>query len=233
MPNVHSYADDNHLYVSFSPADDTGQSDAIAAMEQCILVIRNWMCQNRLMLNKDKTEFLLIGTKQQLAKVNVQHIKVGNANIIPQPTVKDLGVLKSNLSVVNHSTKTSSAAFYYLYNIRRIRKYLTKEFIETLIHSFISSRLGYCNSLLYGIPACHPQKLQRVENAAAQLVYQESKFCHITPLFKSLHWLPVRYRIEFEILLVTFKAIHGFAPAYISDHISINHKGRYNLRSTS
>ena len=144
LPNVHSYADDNHLYVSFSPADDTGQSDAIAAMEQCILVISNWMCQNRLMLNEDKTEFLLIGTKQQLATVNVQHIKVGNVNIVPQPTVKDLGVwLDSNLSMVDHNTKTSSTAFYYiyLYNIRRIRKYLTKECTETLIYSFVSSRL--------------------------------------------------------------------------------------------
>ncbi|KAL9977211.1 hypothetical protein ACROYT_G014590 [Oculina patagonica] len=80
------------------------------------------MHDNKLLLNEDKTEFLLIGTKQQLAKVNTSHITVGNANIVPQSPVKNLGVwLDSNLSMVDHITKTSSAAFYHLYNIRRIR----------------------------------------------------------------------------------------------------------------
>ena len=110
---------------------------------------------------------------------------------------------------------------YHLYNIRRIRKYLTKECTETLIHAFISSRLDYCNSLLFGVPECHLHKLQRVQNAAARLVVQESRFCHITPLLKSLHWLPVKYRIVFKLLLITFKAIHGLAPAYISELISV------------
>ena len=53
----------------------------------------------------------------------------------------------------------------------------------------------------------------RVQNAAARLIFQESRFCHITPLLKSLHWLPVKYRIVFKIISITFKAIHGLAPA--------------------
>ena len=91
FPTVHCYADDNQLYVSFSPADETGQSDAIAAMESWT-VIRNWMYENRLLMNETKTEFLLIGTKQQLAKVNVDNLKVGNADIVPHSPVKNLGV---------------------------------------------------------------------------------------------------------------------------------------------
>ncbi|KAL9971605.1 hypothetical protein ACROYT_G017789 [Oculina patagonica] len=122
LPSVHCYADDTQLYISFSPADETGHSDAIAAIERCIQVIRSWMHDNKLLLNEDKTEFLLIGTKQQLAKVNISHITVGNANIAPQSPVQNLGVwLDSNLSMVDHITKTSSSAFYHLYNIRRIR----------------------------------------------------------------------------------------------------------------
>ena len=131
----------------------------------------------------------------------------------------------------NHITKTCSAAFYYLCNIRKIRKYLTKERTETLIHVFISSRLDYCNSLLFGVPECHLHKLQRVQNAAARLIFQESRFCHITPLLKSLHWLPVKYRIVFKIILITFKAIHGLAPAYISELISVRDTRRYDFRS--
>ena len=121
----------------------------------------------------------------------------------------------------DHITKTSSAAFYYLYNIRRIRKYLSKECIETLIHAFISSRLVYCNSLLYGLPAYQIQKLQRVQNSAARLVFQESQFCLITPFLRALHWLPVSYQIAFKIILLTFKAIHKLAPTYISELVSL------------
>ncbi len=140
----------------------------------------------KLLLNEDKTAFLLIGTKQQLAKVNISHVIVGEASIAPQSPVKNLGVwLDSNLSMVDHITKTSSAAFYHLYNIRRIRIFLTKECTEILIHAFISNRLDYCNSLL-GVPERHLHKLQRVQNAAARLIFQESRYCHIKPLLKSL-----------------------------------------------
>ena len=121
----------------------------------------------------------------------------------------------------DHITKTNSAAFYYLYNIRRIGKYLSKE-----------CRLDYCNSLLYGLPAYQIQKLQRVQNSAARLVFHESKFCHITPLLRALHWLPVAYRIVFKILLLTFNAIHKLAPTYISELVSPEDTGGRNyLRS--
>ena len=178
LPTVYCYADDSQLYFSFSPKAHSGQADAI---ERCIQDIRQWMSQDKLLTNDAKTELLLIGTRQQLAKITIDGITVGHSVIAPQSPVRNLGVwLDSNLSMGDHITKTSSAAFYYLYNIRRIRKYLSKECTETLIHAFISSRLDYCNSLLYGLPAYQIQKLQRVQNSAARLVFEESKFCHIT-----------------------------------------------------
>ena len=81
-----------------------------------------------------------------------------------------------------------------------------------MIHAFVSSRLDYCNSLLYGLPQVQIDKIQRVQNAAARLIFEQPKFCHITPVLSQLHWLPIKYRIEFKILLMTFKAIHGMAP---------------------
>ena len=130
LPSVHCYADDTQLYVSFHPADETdetGHLDAITAVNCCIKAIGCWMRENKLFLNEEKTQFLLIGTKQQLAKVDNRHIKVGKVNIAPHSPVKNLGVwFDSNLSMIDHVTKTCSAAFYYLCNIRRIRKYLTK-----------------------------------------------------------------------------------------------------------
>ena len=149
----------------------------------------------------------------------------GLFDIVEKSVGRNLGMwFNSNLSMGDHITKTSSAAFYYLYNIRRIRKYLSKECTETLIHAFISTLIDYCNSLLYGLPAYQIQKLQRVQNSTC-LVFEESKFCHITPLLRALHWLPVAYPIDFKMLLLTFKAIHKLAPTYISEHVSVKDTG--------
>ena len=85
LPSVHCYADDTQLYVSFRHADDTdetGHLDAITAINCCIKAIGCWMRENKLLLNEEKTEFLLIGTKQQLAKVDIGHFKVGKVNKI-------------------------------------------------------------------------------------------------------------------------------------------------------
>ena len=76
-----------------------------------------------------------------------------------------------------HITKTCSSAFYYLYDIRHIRKYLSRESTEKLVHAFISSRLDYCNSLLCGIPGYQTRKLQRVMNASARIIYILKSFC--------------------------------------------------------
>ena len=88
-------------------------------------------------------------------------------------------------------------------------KYLNRESTERLIHAFVISRLDYCNSLLYGITSNSIEKLRRVQNAATRVVYRAPTNCHITPMLFGLHWLPVRSRIIFHILTITFKAIQN------------------------
>ena len=135
--------------------------------------------------------------------------------------MRNLGAwFDDQLTMAVNMTKICSAAFYHLHNIRRIRKYLSVDAATNLIHSFVSSRTDYCNSLLYGVPKCHIDKLQRVQNAAARLVVMQGKFCHITrPSAPSplLHWLPVSFRNNFKTLFLTFKAIHELAPSYINE----------------
>ena len=103
-------------------------------------------------------------------------------------------------SLLNRSLPphTDSASLGKDIFIISVRKYLSRSSSETLIHAFITSRLDYCNSLLYGLPKYQLSKLQRVMNASARLVYSAPKSCHITPLLRELHWLPVCYRIEYK-----------------------------------
>ena len=186
LPSVMCYADDTQLYVSFSPKDNFGEDEAIAAMERYIKDIRKWMKEAKLQLNSDKTELLLIGTKQQLQKINMSTSCVGNDLIKPSKEIKNLGVwLDPSLTMNTHINKTCSIAFYHLYNLRRIQKYLSQEWVEILIHTLIYSRIDYCNSLYLGLSDYQIQKIQRVQNAAARLAYNAGKYCHITPfLFK-------------------------------------------------
>ena len=95
------------------------------------------------------------------------------------------------------------------------------------MHSFITSRIDYCNSLLYGLPKYQLAKLQRIQNAATKLMY-------VTSLLMELHWLPVASpRIIFKIILLTFKAVHGEAPECIKQLIYTKQKSSYSLRSNS
>jgi hypothetical protein len=91
--------------------------------------------------------------------------------------------------------KNLQSCFFHLYNISRIRKYLSRKTTETLVHAFVNSRLDYCNALLYGLPNCLIPKLQHVQNAAAILIFEAPRYCHITPLLTELHWLNVKHRL--------------------------------------
>ena len=95
----------------------------MAAIENFIHDVRAWMRDDKLYLNDDKTEFLIIGTERQLTKVSVDEMMVGQADVTPVSSVRNLGAwLDSHLDMSTHVTKACYSAFYYLYNIRHIRK---------------------------------------------------------------------------------------------------------------
>ena len=193
LPDAHCYADDSQLYLGFRPADGlSSQTDAIQAMERCIDDIRHWMVSDRLLLNDKKTEFLLIGTRQQLAEVDPLHLRVGTMDIEPKNCVRNLGAwFDSMLSMETHINKVCSSGFYYLNNFIGIRGYLSQECLVTLIHGFVTSRLDYCNSLMYGLPQCQISKLQSVQNAGARIALDRSKFSHITTVIDKSLFAPV------------------------------------------
>ena len=136
------------------------------------------------------------------------------------------------MSILPYVNNVCKSAFYHLRTISRIRKYLSTQTTEILIHAFVTSKLDHCNSLLYNVPKNVIKKLQSVQNAAARLITSSRKCDHITPILFDHHWLPVSERIKFQILLLNFKALHQQSPTYNQDLITRYLPSR-SLRSSS
>ena len=113
-------------------------------------------------------------------------------------------IFDSCLNMESHVNTICKRAYFHIHNISLIRRYLDVKTTSALIQAFVTSRMDYCNSLLYGTSQKVLDKLQRVQNTAARVVSRRRKHDHITPVLQSLHWLPVKYRIEYKIILLVF-----------------------------
>ncbi len=137
-----------------------------------------------------------------------------------------------NFSPKEHIAKTAWSCRFALHNIRKIRPFLSEHAAQLLVQALVISRLDYCNALLAGLPSNTIKPLQMIQNAAARLVFNEPKRAHVTPLFVSLHWLPVAARIKFKTLVLAYRTTTGSAPAYFHSLMTIYIPSR-SLRSAS
>ena len=109
----------------------------------------------------------------------------------------------------------------YIRKLASIRKFLSQKDCETLVHSFISSRLDSCNALLFGISRANIMKLQKIQNAAARLILRKKKRESVKEALKDLHWLNIDQRLSYKILLLVFKCLHNLAPSSLIKTLSV------------
>ena len=160
-------------------------------------------------------------------------INMCGCNITLQQTVRDIGVfLDSGMDMSAQVSRICQSAYFQLHNIAKIRHCLTVNACKTIVHALVTSKLDYGNAVLFGINERLINKLQMTQNSAARLIMRQRRRDHITPVLIALHWLPIRYRILYKVLVSTFQAVHNLAPMYITDLISLYEPGR-QLRSAS
>ena len=228
--NFQLFADDTQIYNSVKPEDF---NELLATFSSCFLDIKNWMTENKLKLNSEKTEALVVGTRQKLTSLSATNLQLADATVPFSPTVKSLGVhLDSTLSMRPHISSLTKTCFCNLRRIASIRRYLTQEACEKLVIALLFSRLDYCNSLLAGLPASSLQGLQRIQNSSARLVLKKKKSDHITPLLRSLHWLSINDRISYKLASLCYKCLNDSAPDYLRSCVDLYSQSR-SLRSAS
>ncbi len=176
LDSAHGFADGHQLFLAFSPNSTESQENAVLCMESCLDNVKQWMLLNKLKMNNSKTEFILIGSRQQLDKIGFDSIKVGDLVVKSVQSVRDLGsYFDSTMSMEPHIDAKCGAAFRQLYSIRRIRRFLTREATETLNHAFIFSHLDYCYGLLNNLPDYQNRQTSKHPKYGCPSGFQTSK----------------------------------------------------------
>ncbi len=173
-----------------------------------------------LKLNNDKTEFIVIGTRQQRSKIDIPHININGIDIAPTSTVHTLGLMfDSEMSMKAHVSSINRSTYPQLKNLRAIKPFLDMEVANTAAYAFVSFHLDAGNSIFYVIAQGQLQRIQRTQNTAARIITNTRRYEHINPVRHQLHWLPIQERIEFKVCLI-YKALHNMAPLYLTQFLS-------------
>ncbi len=198
-----------------------------ARISACLTDISCWMKDHHLQLNLAKTELLVIPSNPSFHHNFT--IQLGTSTITPSKTARNLGVMiDDQLTFSDHIAKTARSCRFALFNIKKIRPFLSEHASQLLV----LSRLDYCNALLAGLPASSIKPLQLIQNTAARYIFNEPKRTHVTPLFINLHWLPIAARIKFKALMFAYKTTTGSAPLYLNSVLQTYVPSR-SLRSAS
>ena len=201
--------------------------------------LERWMSSNRLKLNKNKTQFMWLGSRRQITKAHMQcqTLTLDGIKIEFCTELVCIGVVfYPELTFAVHIRRLAGKCFYHRWQLRTVRWTLTIDAAKTLVHAFITSRVNYCNSDFSNASAVHLYPLQSVLHAAACVIVRKRKYDYISAtICDQLHWLPVKQRIDHKLCTLIYKCLHNIAPLCLRDMcIPVSSiLGRSSLRSAA
>ena len=216
---LESYVDDSKVFISFPLTD---LDSCLSSVKEDLLRVANWCCQNRLLINPDKTKMLLLGTRQLLKQLSTYPtLDFLGETISPVQCARDLGlIIDSNLSFNDHVQHLSSSCIAKLSQVNRARHAFNKETLLVIINALVMSRIDYCSAVWSSTTDTNLKKVQLIQNYAARIVSGTRKYDHITPVLRELKWLPIKQRLELKNAVIAFKCINGLAPQYLCSKFS-------------
>ena len=217
------YSDDSQLYVAFASGDSAA---ALNGLQSLLASVPSWMSMTQLKLNPDESEFLIIGNWWQQSKyLSTFPIELFGVKTNPAKSAQNLGVIfGKNFVFWSHISAVSRPCFYHIRDLQRFRHYRDLENAKLLANALASSRRDYCNSLLSGIRDTDlwPQQTAMCSVSTGPHCNKVT-FFYSVPLLRSVHRLPVKFRILFKISLLAYKSLHEQTACLSSLDVCPNH----------
>ena len=236
--SLYGYADNHGLRMTCKP-DAESEISTVKDLQDCLTSVKDWMDENQLKMNSSKAEIIIFGSRQQLSKTTMNSLYytmnsmcINGDKIEINDCIKYLGVWADQHLTFKHYIKIKcKTAKMELLKLKTIRPVLTIEAGNTLAMGTIISHVDYCNGIYSGLPETDLNKLQRVQNITAKIVLGKGKFVDPTDCLRTLHWLPIKYRVEYKILCMVYKCLSGDAPDYLKDLLKEYTTTRQGLQS--
>lgn len=233
--SIQLYADDSQLYISLDPVNSINVQENIDRIKACVTEIKQWMVQNFMKLNEEKTQFMLLGKKLVLEKLGDISLDFSGSRIHRSDSCKSLGVkLDHLLTLKEQVNEVKKKCYWTLSNMRCFGHYLSTELKICLVKTLVLSKLDYCNALYVGINVSTIKKLQSVMNNSIRFIYNISDFSiNLKPYFLKSHILPIKMRIKYKICLLVHNSLEGHTPQYISDLLKLycEQPNKHSLRA--
>ena len=224
------YADDSTAYVF-------GQD--LKAIEEKLNVdarnISKWCSENKLDINVQKTKCMLITTPQRRATMASTNLAIYiNNEVVPNSNCeKLLGVhVHNSFDWSEQVSYVCKCINFRLRVFKQISKFLTPQARTIYCNSYVLPYLDYCNTVWGNTTQSNILKVFRLQKYASRLTFDNFE-SRSAELMEKLNWLPLHYRIEYNKLIMMFKALNNTAPMYISDMFKYNTNPVYSLRSAS
>ena len=222
-----AYADDTNARIQFSLHFQ--YYNITQRIPELLRQLSSWMNEFFLKLNPDKTEVIIFSPKR-CEKINGLILE-DKSCIRFKHSVRLLGVdLDESLNFERHINELVSSCYYHIRNIGKMKYYLSSKDLQTFVHSVITSKFDYCNVVLFGINKSVIHKLQKVQNAAARLIYKLPKRSSISSVIRQLHWLRVDERIIFKMMVIVFKHFCCISPDNLHKVLDIDNAETRTLK---
>ena len=211
---IESYVDDSKVLRSFHiPESET----AMPEIEEDLLRVAIWCCENHLLLNPGKNKFLMLGTRQLMNRLPaVPSLSFLGKTLTPVSSAKDLGLtLDSHLSYDDHISKLASSCLSKLIQINRVRNSFDQATLLKIMSALVFSKIFYCSTVWSNTTNKNIKKLQLLQNFACKIVTGTRKYDHVSPLLRQLNWKPVQQCLDQRALVMTYKCVKNLAPEYL------------------
>ena len=222
--------------MSFKPIrnNSKAQNACLKSLHKCVRDIQIWINLNTLELNGDKSEFIMFGMKQQLAKINTIDINISGTPIQTVESVSNLSYfMDCFMKNPNHTSKASGHLYGLLKDVRFIHLQINQDTAKILVQALVLSKLDYCNSLLSDSAQYEFGKLQGVQNKACRVVFNLRKYDHVTAQMRNLHWLRICKCITYKLAPLMFKINKKEAPKYLCDLVTSNSAAKHKIKSAA